>query len=219
MRDEQQIAAMTQGQVLPLFVAQAVVFTLCGIGLWYWSGRPIAEFAPIDAAGVLHGFLLAGALIAVAVINLRTFPRFCDRMIELQRANFAFLRQPFSLAAVIILSISAGVGEEALFRGGLQTILTDFIGPVPAIIVASALFAVIHLSKPVITALIFVIGIIFGVVYSATGSLVLVMVAHSVYDVFAIHFLRRRLNELGWADDTHETIDDTQTKDNNHAIP
>ena len=218
MRSDKEISEMTQGKVLPIFVAQAVFFILCGVGLWYWSGRPIAQFAPVDAAGVLYGFLLAGILIAVAIVSLYAFPRFCDRMIELQRANFAFFRQPFSFAAIIILSICAGAGEEALFRGGIQTVLSDHIGPLPAIIVASALFAVVHLSKPVVTALIFVIGVIFGMVYWVTDSLILVMVAHTVYDVFAIHFLRRRLNELGWANDTPEPVGDTQTKDNDHAV-
>ena len=65
------------------------------------------------------------------------------------------------------------------------------------ILIASALFAVVHLSKPPIMGIIFAIGLLFGTIYYATGSLVLVMIAHAVYDVFALHYLMKEMRRLG----------------------
>ncbi|MGB7408076.1 MAG: CPBP family intramembrane glutamic endopeptidase [Pontixanthobacter sp.] len=205
MRSQAELETITAREILPLFTLQAVLFTAAGLGLWYASGRSAAAFVVVDPHAIFWGLALAATMIAFAYGVFRGVPEWGDHLVRLQRENFAFLKQPFSLAAIVWLSICAGVGEEALFRGGLQTLLTDYIGATPAILIASALFALIHLGKPILTALIFVIGVLFGYVYAQTGSLLLVMIAHTVYDVFAIWYLRRRMFALGLFDVADET--------------
>ncbi|MGB3738637.1 MAG: CPBP family intramembrane glutamic endopeptidase [Pontixanthobacter sp.] len=200
MTGKSDTARLTQRQVCTIFGVQAVAFCLLGAGLYYWTDRPIASFVVFDPSMTAWGLMMAGAMIVFAFGCFRVWPEFADRLMRLQRTNFAFLKPPFAWGPIVFLAICAGVGEEVLFRGGVQTFLSDLMGPFPAILATSAMFAALHISKPILTLLIFVIGIVFGIVYWMTGSLLLVMVAHSVYDIFAIRYLQRRLNEIGWSD-------------------
>ena len=118
-----------------------------------------------------------------------------------QARNYPFLKHRISLAAIIFISICAGVGEEVFFRGGLQTVLGDYV-PLPfAIALASALFAIVHFAQPLNSALIFVIGCLFGLVYWATGSLLTVIFAHMVYDIYALWALQNAMHEFGVFDE------------------
>ena len=89
-----------------------------------------------------------------------------------------------------------------MFRAGLQTLLGDYVGTVAAILVSSAIFAVVHMAKPVVASIIFVIGVLFGVVYVETGSLLTVMLAHAIYDIFALWYLQKRLHQLDFFAET-----------------
>ena len=97
----------------------------------------------------------------------------------------------------MIVSLGAGIGEEALFRGGVQTLAGEYMPAPLAVLVASALFAFVHMAKPPIAAIIFSIGVLFGTIYWQTGSLLMVMIGHALYDVFAIWYLQKEMHRLG----------------------
>jgi membrane protease YdiL (CAAX protease family) len=78
----------------------------------------------------------------------------------------------------------------------LQTLLGDYVAMPLAIGISSALFALSHAAKPIIMALVFVVGIMFGVVFWQTGSLLGVIVGHFLYDVFALWYVLRRMGRL-----------------------
>ncbi len=176
------------------------MFTGAGVFIWQASGRSLGNFIDWNMRDAALGCALGAALIATATVFFRAWPDVADRLVRMQAKHFGFLGKSCPNSAVVWLSICAGVGEEVLFRGGIQTLLNDNIGPHFAILAASLIFAFIHFATPIISAIIFGIGMLFGYVFWATDSLLLVMVAHIVYDVFAIAHLRNRLQELGWAD-------------------
>lgn len=188
---------LSTGKLAVALCLQFGVFALIGLTLWYWSGRPLADFVRLSPDAILLGLTLGGALIAAAYLGFKIFPRISERFVRMQSKTYGFLGDRLSLPMIVLISIGAGVGEEALFRGGLQTLLIDYLGPLAGILIASALFAVVHLSKPPIMGIIFAIGLLFGTIYYATGSLVLVMIAHAVYDVFALHYLMKEMRRLG----------------------
>lgn len=204
---------LAQRDLLVLFTMQAAAFTGLGLALWYWSGRPVEQFLILDITDAFSGIVLGLALAAFGWATSRIFPGFAEKMTRLQAKNFAFLADKFPFPAIVLLSICAGVGEEALFRGGLQTLFADWAGPHAAILVSSTLFALIHLARPVITGIIFGIGVFFGYVYWLTDSLLLVMIAHTIYDIFAISALKKQFHILGLFDD--DTATDSLTPDDN----
>lgn len=183
--------------IAALVVTQNLVFAGLGLLAWYWSGRPLDAMVELSGSGIATGVALGVALAGIALAIFQAFPRLGDRLVELQIDTYRFLGRDLRWTAIIVIALAAGFGEEMLLRGGLQTLLGDHVGPVLAILIASAVFAAIHLAKPVITALLFVIGILFGTVYALTGSLIAVMIAHALYDVWALRYLHNEFVRLG----------------------
>lgn len=185
------------GTATALLAVQCIVMIAVGLLLWHWSGRPLAAFVSISGTQLIQGVALGLAMIALAFALFRGFPRIGESLVRMQAETYAFLGPKLGMPAIVFISLCAGVGEEALFRGGVQTFLSDDAGALAAIAVSSAVFAVIHLGKPVITALLFVVGVIFGAVYWFTGSLLAVMIGHALYDVWALKFLHGEFVRLG----------------------
>ena len=75
--------------------------------------------------------------------------------------------------------------EEILFRSFLYRSLTLKMGKLPAMLIASALFAVVHF-EPHSMAQLFVLGFIFNIVYEKSGSLAACVGIHAVNNSFAI---------------------------------
>ena len=97
---------------------------------------------------------------------------------------------------VTLLAVAAGVGEEVLFRGWLQTFLPHFGGHSPAatafaIFASAAVFGGLHAVTPLYFVLATGVGIYLGVLYLLSGHLVSAIVCHAVYDLFALLWLTR----------------------------
>lgn len=79
----------------------------------------------------------------------------------------------------MLLDLVAGVTEEAFFRGVVQPVLTLFLGPALAIILSNVAFGLAHSMRN--ATLLFVTafsGMILGVLFFLTGSLIAAMAAH-----------------------------------------
>lgn len=196
------LADIPLGKLVTLVGLQAALFTGLGFALWGFSGREPAQFLSAAPQEWYRGIALGALLSAVAAFSFYAFPKITDTLVRFQGKTYAFLKNPLPLWAIVWISICAGVSEEALFRAGLQTLLCDYIGTVAAILVSSAIFALVHMAKPVVAGIIFAIGVLFGVVYVETGSLLTVMLAHAIYDIFALWYLQKRLHELDFFAET-----------------
>lgn len=185
------------GKAMVLLGFQAIGMIALGQWLWSLSGREKAGFVSVSMTEVLQGLALGAALIALAFAMFRGLPRISEALVRMQAETYAFLGPKLGMPAIVFISLCAGVGEEALFRGGLQTFLGDYLGAPLAIVLSSAVFAAIHLGKPVITLLLLVVGLIFGTVFWLTGSLLAVMIGHALYDIWALRYLHCEFLRLG----------------------
>lgn len=88
--------------------------------------------------------------------------------------------------SIVLIGAAAGVGEEWLFRGVAQPIL--------GLAVTSLLFGVAHVGGqrmlPFGVWAAFM-GLALGVLAMATGGLIAPIVAHGVYDMLALAYIRR----------------------------
>lgn len=89
------------------------------------------------------------------------------------------------LIAVVMIGF-VGFVEELLFRGVLQTGLKNHLGRWGAILFVSALFGLMHAGYGSGLQLLFAgcLGLLYGVTYEYTNSLLLVTVMHGVLNVF-----------------------------------
>mgnify|MGYP000100173712 CR=1 FL=1 len=182
--------------IVSLMLAQTAGFVAAGLGLWIWSGRSASAFVSFGWHEFALGLALAGALIAIAAATFFGLPKLSEYLVRAQAPNLAFLERPLPFWAVVWISLGAGVGEEALFRGGVQTLAGDYLGVPLAIAFASALFAVVHFAKPLVAAIIFAIGVLFGCIYWLSDSLLAVMIGHALYDVFALWYVQKEMHRL-----------------------
>lgn len=97
-----------------------------------------------------------------------------------------------SLFSLAVISILAGFGEEALFRGVIQSTLADSLNPWIALAVASTLFGLAHIISPTYAILAGLIGLYLGLLSMAFENLLVAIVVHALYDFVALVYLVRR---------------------------
>ena len=126
-------------------------------------------------------------------MNLRWRAATCPE--ERLRRVFEEFGRPFFASYTVldlaVLALLAGAGEELLFRGVLQAILDRWWGPSVGLLVASALFGALHALTPTYAVLAALAGLYLGGVWLLTGNLLVVIIAHGLYDFIALVYLLR----------------------------
>ncbi|HJQ80985.1 MAG TPA: CPBP family intramembrane glutamic endopeptidase [Lacipirellulaceae bacterium] len=102
-----------------------------------------------------------------------------------------------SAAQFALIAVLAGVGEELLFRGVLQSLIGQWTTPITGLCITSLLFGLVHALSKLYFFLATAIGLCFGLLVLQYNDLVAPMVAHSLYDFFALTYLSRRLRLSG----------------------
>ena len=95
-------------------------------------------------------------------------------------------RMGFALAVSILLGGVAGWGEEWLFRGVFQTILTKKFSTNIGLAVSGLVFGLLHAVTPVYALFAALASFFFGHLYNISGNLAVPMICHAVYDVGAL---------------------------------
>lgn len=143
-------------------------------------GRPTRDIAA--------GFL--GALV-LALVNYLLLTRAPSNwLVDGVRAVYHEVLVPlfsrFDTAGIVVVGVMAGVGEEWLFRG----VLLPMIGWV----MSSIVFGIAHIGgRSMIAFGVWAsgMGFVLGGLALVTGGLTAPMVAHGVYDMLALAYLRR----------------------------
>jgi membrane protease YdiL (CAAX protease family) len=91
-----------------------------------------------------------------------------------------------ALLVSILLGTVAGWGEEWLFRGVFQTLLTDKFSSQIGLGVSCIVFGLLHAVTPVYALLAGLASLFFGKMYIVSQNLAVPMVCHAVYDIAAL---------------------------------
>ena len=96
-----------------------------------------------------------------------------------------FLGMSRNVFGIISITIMAPLVEELLFRGAIQGyMLRKGMKPLHAILIASAIFGIVHMN-PIQIPFAFAIGLIFGWLYYRTGSVVPGIIGHFINNSIA----------------------------------
>jgi membrane protease YdiL (CAAX protease family) len=101
------------------------------------------------------------------------------------------LFRPCTLFDLTAISLLAGLGEEMLFRGVLQGLCSRWFDPWLALAIVSVLFGLLHSITPTYALLATLMGAYLGWLYVRVGNLLVPIVVHALYDVFALAYLVR----------------------------
>lgn len=169
----------------------------------FWGVHPhetmpkITEYSRIGA-GLGGGFAIGlGMVLLVHGLEIFRF-RWIEDASEIAEKHLQVLLRGCSFWHVIALSLSAGVGEELLFRGWLQGTLVRELevfgtgGIAFAILLASLMFGIVHPLSRGYVAVATVLGVILGVTAYWTQNIFTAIIGHAVYDaILMILFVRK----------------------------
>lgn len=91
---------------------------------------------------------------------------------------------PYLVIYILVIAVSAGICEEALFRGAIMPTVERH-GVLPALLFSAALFSLTHLSYLNLIST-FSLGIMIGLVVIKTGSLFAGVLYHSLNNFIAV---------------------------------
>lgn len=186
LRKSIRLALLFEGGLALLAMALG---SLLGISWW--------ERLSIDAADAIWGVaatmpMLLGML---AIRHSRRGP-----LARLNAVTEHLIKELFagaSLFDVAIVSLLAGVGEELLFRGVLQSWLSGWAGPIAALLLSSAAFGLAHWISKTYAILAMLIGAYLGWLFWHFDNLLVPMVAHGLYDFVALMIMLRAGRRAG----------------------
>jgi membrane protease YdiL (CAAX protease family) len=158
--------------------------------LWLTTGRTIAELG----LGLMSDWRLwLGVVLVLAVIVLLEAQRrrvtaseglHREFRSKVEQASALLPQDSRELSYFSLVSVTAGVCEEVLFRGYLMWYLSAFLGIAPAILLSSVLFGLAHLyqgKKGILQT--GIVGLVFAILYVVTGALWAPMLIHALVDM------------------------------------
>jgi membrane protease YdiL (CAAX protease family) len=173
-----------------LIISRGVLFIVLVVGAWWMQKRPFGALglAPNLSLWDYAGFALAlliGLVMVAQGISLASGPvEKVERAMKAIHSVKITPNTPGELALFMLMSLSAGVWEELVYRGFLVWFLMPLAGVAGAIVISALIFGLAHLYQGVrgfVAST--VLGLIFGGLYLFTASLWWLMAVHAVIDM------------------------------------
>ncbi len=169
-----------------LLALEALALLLGGLGM-AWIHAPFCQ--PCHPARDLDAFfLLYWSLVGLEALFSRLAPASFGATEELMRQlgrQLALSPRPRLLA--LMMALASALGEEVFFRGFLLSLLVRALGPGPGILLAALVFALFHPVPDrrawLYPLYVFFAGVLFGLAYLLSGSLVPGILAHFLYNL------------------------------------
>ena len=162
-------------------------------GLGHLLGAPVGEQTTFTPSAFVLGAAATVPLVAGLYWILHTPWEVLARLRGAIEDTVVPLFAGCPVWGIALISILAGVGEEALFRGVLQTYFAGHLGlgVVPALLVTSSLFGLVHPVTALYAVMAGLIGLYLGVLAIWHDNLLVPMVVHALYDFVALTYLVR----------------------------
>ena len=122
--------------------------------------------------------------------SLEAYFKKLEHTYQTQVEALATMRSPGEFVfSLLVMALLPAVFEETLFRGGMQQMLIKWLKkPVPAIVITSIIFSVVHFSWYGFLPR-FALGMVLGLIYYYSQSIWLSMTAHFINNAFAISYM------------------------------
>ena len=181
-----QLLVVALGTWIVLLIALVIASRRFGTGVFVADYA--ARFRPIDLVGVPVGVLTQLALIPLLYVPLRALwsDTFSSEKLEERAQDLADRATGFSVVLlVLVVVVGAPIVEELVYRGLLQRSMASVAGAVPALILTSIWFSLIHFS-PVEYPGLFLAGLVFGAGVVITNRIGPAIVTHAAFNATGI---------------------------------
>ncbi len=174
----------------------AVIVATVGFALYRRSvGRPLPPLGRTPPASATDRLLLGAAtflvalpLVSAASLTATAALEFLGLPVVPQDLANLFVSTksaPLLLGLTFMAIVVAPLGEELIFRAGVFRLARQFLPRWAALLLSAVAFASLHLSAVHFLPLV-VLGIIFALAYEKTGSLLVPVVAHGLFNLNSI---------------------------------
>ncbi|GAB6166441.1 hypothetical protein JCM19992_24410 [Thermostilla marina] len=165
-------------------------FTTIALIAAVWSPVPLSEHLRLGRPAATPRLILIALVGIMAIQSAAMALGALDWLPEssvLERAGevIASVRGPWALIAVLTIGVAPGFGEEFLFRGYVQTRLSERFGAWPAILLTAFLFGTLHLDI-VQGVFAFLMGVYLGLLVEQTDSIWPAVLCHAVNNSLAV---------------------------------
>ena len=191
-RSISQAAGSSDSQFVRLAVAGEAGLVLLALGLGRVFGiSPLAQLQP-GWRPFLWGVLATSPLLLALIWILRRPSGPLRRLVDFVVRELGPVLAGRSAVELALLAALAGLGEELLFRGLIQTGLARLAPGPLALLCASILFGLAHFATSTYAVVAGMMGLYLGVLFMVQGSLLTPIVTHALYDLVALLFVARR---------------------------
>ncbi|WP_296058367.1 CPBP family intramembrane glutamic endopeptidase [uncultured Amphritea sp.] len=174
----------------------ALVFEggLVGIALglgWLLDAPAFAQFQ-LSWTGAIQGVLATLPLLLLVLCAGFLDYRPVKDLFSLSREHITRLFSDASLLDLALVAGVAGLGEEVLFRGVIQTVLATYFGPLAGVLIAAVLFGLVHSLSLAYVIGATLIGIYLGCLLLSFDNLLVPVITHGLYDFIVLVVLLKR---------------------------
>jgi uncharacterized protein len=171
----------------PRFVSFAAVFygllTVAGAVWCGLRGFGLPVFGPGPATGLALGLATAAVTVSLSLLAYRLIPITRKLAEELAPSLVDRADRP----GLVLVAFFSGIGEEVFFRGAVQQ---EF-----GILIAALAFGLAHVGPDrrylLWTAWAVVAGVVFGLLFEATGGLLAPVTAHALHNAATLLIWKR----------------------------
>ena len=188
------------------------------------AGQPLLNPIRFDLEGLATGLAATVPMLAYFAFSLSRFGRNIAGFQKIYR----LLQDILSRAIIelpgwklVVLGMSAGIGEECLFRGVLQPVFEGWLPEVNsiltpevnAILVTGVIFGLLHALTPTYFIIATLLSIYCGFLVNYTGNLLAPVLAHGLYDAIGFLLLKRMFVQE--APPAAQVVDENPVPDDN----
>ncbi|MEZ4909567.1 MAG: CPBP family intramembrane glutamic endopeptidase [Saprospiraceae bacterium] len=169
-----------------------IIGSLLALTAWNFSNRPWAGMGFRQSEISTGVLILIGTVAIVYLLDLGY--GYADKAYQKKKLNEISYMVPLNwseYAHFIFMAIAAGVCEEIIFRGFLVTYTYHFVGELPngvflASLIPAIAFGFSHMHQGFWAVLkVSVIGLLLGLIFIESKSLILVVIAHISIDLIS----------------------------------
>lgn len=157
----------------------------------------IVAAAGLSFAAVFWGVAACAPLVALLHCFLRTQWRPLAEFRQSQLKFFIEIGFALTTRRALVLAAIAGLSEELLFRGAIQTALSRDYPAALAVILPNIVFGALHARTLLYAVIAGLVGVYLGVCYHLTGSLAAPVITHALYDFVALVWTRKAIDAAG----------------------